>query len=188
MLVSLATVGCGGSTGPPAVHLSLIAPTNGASVVASHLYVTGSVQPAAAKVVIDGRAVASHDGRFGEWISVRRGVSHIRVDAKAEGLAPDVEEVAVRSDPPAEHRSRHEAAPQSLSSIAGLSSSTWTSTVRTEFVKACEAEGGWQSYCECALPYAMAAGVPRQLEESSLAARAQRRLPYWVKRVVTHCL
>src|SRR3989442_67489 len=55
--------------------------------------------PADAKVVIAGRAVRNHDGRFGRWIPSRPGVTHIRIAARAPGYIGDPTEVAVRRAP-----------------------------------------------------------------------------------------
>jgi len=185
--LALAVSGCGGSSGPRAVQVSLIAPTNGATVLVSRLYVTGSVQPADAKVVVAGRAVRNHDGRFGRWIPLRPGVTHIRIAARAPGYIGDTTEVAVRRAPASPAR-KQQAAQQLAPSIAGLSTSTWTPEVRARMTTGCEVNGGWPSYCECVLRYAIASGSPLQVATSFETVSSQRRLPGWIKQAIVHCL
>jgi hypothetical protein len=95
--------------------------------------------------------------------------------------------VAVRSTPPSPARKRT-AVQQSFPGIDRLSATAWTPDVQAAATSACELRGGWQSYCECALRYAMAAGSPPQVASSVRAAQSQRRLPYWLKQAIAHCL
>jgi hypothetical protein len=187
--LSLAS-GCGSSSAPKAVHLALIAPTSGATVVVSRLFVTGSVDPASARVAVGGRHTPNHRGRFGVWISVRPGLTHIRVRASAPGFLPDSMEVAVRSVPPAPVRRRdaHEAVARSLPSVEGLRAHAWTAETQTVYVNACVLNGGWQSLCECTLRYAISAGSPAQVAEGLAESRARQALPAWVRRAVAACL
>jgi hypothetical protein len=187
LLVALVASGCGSSSGSPTVQVSLIAPTDGATVIESRVYVTGSVQPTDSTVVIAGHASPNHRGHFGMWMPLRRGVSHIRVSARAPGYIATTTEVAVRStpQPPAHKRNALE---QSFPSIGRLRVSSWTPEVQSQATNSCVLHGGWQSYCECALRYAMAAGSPPQVANTTLAARSQRRLPYWLKQAIVLCL
>ncbi len=187
VLLTLVPAGCGGSSGPRTVRVSLIAPTDGATIVESRAFVTGSVQPTAAKVVIDDRDAPNHNGHFGLWMSVHPGVTHIRIDARAPGYIADTTDVAVRSAPRPSARKRT-AVQQSFASLDRGSASTWTPRVATEATTVCVLRGGWQSYCECAMHYAMAAGSPSQVASAMAADESQRRLPYWLKQAIVHCL
>jgi hypothetical protein len=184
-VLALVASGCGSSSRPPTVQVSLKAPTDGATVVESRVFVTGSVQPADSKLVIAGRAAPNHHGRFGVWMPLRRGVTHIRISARAPGYIADATVVAVRSTP---RPVRKHKPVQPLLLSVNPSVSGWTPAVRTAAANECVVRGGWQSYCECALRYAMAAGSPRQVAYGVLAARSQLRLPYWIKQTVVHCL
>jgi len=185
--LALVVSGCGGASGPRVVQVSLIAPTNGATVQVSRLYVTGSVQPTDAKVRVAGHTATNHDGRFGRWIPLRPGLTHIRIDAHASGYVPDTTEVAVRSAPASPARKRR-AAQQLAPSIARLSTGTWTPEARARMTNGCELSGGWPSYCECVARHAMASGSPLQVVTSFETSSSQRRLPGWLKQAIVHCL
>jgi hypothetical protein len=191
--VLLGAAGCGSSSGPKAVQLSLVAPTDGANVTVSRVFVTGSVSPSAAKVAIAGRRVPDHGGHFGVWLSVRRGVSHLRLRATAPGLVPYVGEVSVDSNPraapvsqPGALAARSPAGSQAgvllprsrapKQSGEGLAGSTWTAAAETAYVNECTVGGGPQSYCECSLPYIKKAGTPSEIVESGYSrSLAERR-------------
>ena len=156
-------------------------------MVVSRLFVTGSVQPAASKVVVACRFAPNHGGRFGLWLPLRRGVTHIRISRRASGYVADTTEVAVRSTPPSQARKR-QAAQQLVPSIARLRLTAWTPAVKARSINACVVSGGWQSYCECALRYEMAAGSPLGVASSVLAARSRRRLSYWLEQTIINFL
>ena len=191
-VVLLGAVGCGGSSGSKAVQLSLVAPTNGANVTVSRVFVTGSVTPPAARVVVAGRRVPNNGGHFGVWVSVRRGLSHLRLHATAPGFVPYVGDVSVDSNPRAAPlnepgtlaaKSQGSRAgvllPQSRpprQSGEGSAGSTWTATAETAYVNECTASGGPQGYCECSLPYIKKAGTPSEIVESGYSrSLAERR-------------
>jgi hypothetical protein len=93
----------------------------------------------------------------------------------------------VRSVPPPP-RARPAAVQRSFGSIQRVSADSWTPAARADSTRACLANGGWRSYCACALRYEVAAGSPRQLARGMLAARTRRRLPAWLKQTIVHCL
>jgi glucodextranase-like protein len=186
-LLGVTLAACGGSSAPGAVHLTLTAPTDGAIVTVSRLFVTGAVEPANARVSVAGRSARNHNGHFGAWIQLRRGLTHIRVDARAPGLPRYRTEVAVRSIPPAPRRQTPGVA-QALPAVDALRSDTWNTSVSTAWVNACVVGGGFQSYCECTLRYAMQVGRPYELVESILSAKATGRRPEWLTHAIAHCL
>jgi hypothetical protein len=200
--VLLGAVGCGGSSGPEAVQLSLVAPTNGANVAVSRVFVTGSVTPPAATVAIAGRRVPNYGGHFGVWVSVRRGLSRLRLHATAPGFVPYAGEVSIDSNPRTAQPGT--LATQSAGSKAGVVSpqarpaeqseegrggSTWTAAAERAYVNECEAGGGPQSYCECSVPYIKKAGTPSQIVENgyerSLAER--RKVVALIGEVLQRC-
>jgi hypothetical protein len=185
--LALLACGCGKSSGPAAVKVSLLAPTSNATVTVKRLFVTGSVQPSSAKVRIAGRRAPTRHGKFGLWLALRRGLTHIRVDARAPGYVADATDVSVRSVPPPPV-AKPAAVQQSFGDVERVSADSWTPAARAVSRRACLASGGWQSYCACALRYEVAAGPPRQLARGMLAARARRRLPHWLKQTIVHCL
>jgi hypothetical protein len=187
-ITCLAIAGCGSSSAPSAVHLALIAPTDGATVNVDRLLVTGSVEPANSKVKVGGRIVKSSHGRFGVWISLRRGLNRLHIDASARGLQPDRLNLAVRSTNTPSHSRHAHAAPQALPDVSSLHGGTWTESIKVGWVNACVVGGGWQSYCECTLRYAMQVGTPDGMVESILNAEAERRRPTWLVHAVARCI
>jgi len=185
--LALMISGCGGSSGPRAVQVSLIAPTSGATVIVRRVFVTGSIEPAQSNIVVAHRHVPNHHGHFGIWLPLRRGLTHIHINAAAGGYRTASLDVAVRRTVPSRATKRRPLE-QSAPRLADLSVNTWTPAVRSAALNGCLASGGWQSYCKCAMRYAVAAGPPRQMTSSLLAARARRRLPSWMKQTVVHCL
>ena len=178
-VVLLGAVGCGGSSGSKAVQLSLVAPTNGANVTVSRVFVTGSVTPPAARVVVAGRRVPNNGGHFGVWVSVRRGLSHLRLHATAPGFVPYVGDVSVDSNPraaPLNQPGTLAAKSEGSQAGEGSAGSTWTATAETAYVNECTASGGPQGYCECSLPYIKKAGTPSEIVESGYSrSLAERR-------------
>jgi hypothetical protein len=189
VLLPLAALGCGSSSAPKGVQLSLIAPTNGAKLVVSRVFVTGSVRPASARVAVAGHTVPNHRGRFGVWLSLRRGVTHLRVDASAPGLVPYRSDLAVESRPSV-HRHHHVAvALQAPPGGAGLASGQrWTAATEKAFVLGCVARGAPQRYCECALPYIKRAGSPLEISASQDALAARRRAVVLLLKTIQRCV
>lgn len=185
--LALMISGCGGSSGPRVVQVSLVAPTSGATVVVRRILVTGSVEPAESKVVIAHHLAPNRHGHFGVWLPLRRGLTHIHINAAASGYQTAALDVAVRRTVPTQATKRRPLE-QSAPRLADLNVNAWTPAVRSVALHACLASGGWQSYCECAMRYVVAAGPPRQMASSLLAARSRRRLPSWMKQTVVHCL
>jgi hypothetical protein len=95
----LSLAGCGGSTGPQTVQVSLTAPTAGSTIVVSQIRVIGTVAPALAVVVVDGRRVHVWSGNFAPAVDLRRGVNRVRIVARAAGYRSAVMDVAVRYRP-----------------------------------------------------------------------------------------
>jgi hypothetical protein len=185
--LALMISGCAGSSGPRAVQVSLIAPTSGATVVVRRILVTGSVQPAQSKVVVADHLAPNHHGHFGVWLPLGRGLTHIHINAAASGYQTAALDVAVRRTVPTQATKRRPLE-QSAPRLADLGVNAWTPAARSTALNACLASGGWQSYCKCAMRYVVAAGPPRQMASSLLAARSRRRLPSWMKQTVIHCL
>ena len=67
IMAAVATTGCGGAQSPPAVHLALTAPTEGAAVNVSKIKVFGTVDPPSAAVTSreSGRALRMAPSRGG---------------------------------------------------------------------------------------------------------------------------
>jgi hypothetical protein len=80
------TTGCGNSAKPaavPPVRLSLAAPSDRQTTLAGQIFVTGTVSPASATVVVAGQPVAVHQGSFETRVSIRPGANVIDVLAGA---------------------------------------------------------------------------------------------------------
>ena len=110
VLACALAVGCGsGGTpkGPPVVHLSLTAPVDGARLNVRNVLVLGTVDPPAASVRVAGHPTPVANGSFRHWVSLRRGLTRIGIEAKARGYISAAMSVAVHSGP------RHFAIPRS---------------------------------------------------------------------------
>lgn len=106
----LAACGSGGASGPQSVSVSLLAPTDGASVKVHKIYVVGSVDPRDARVTIAGQRVRVLRGGFKRSLLLARRLTRIRIVASAPGYLQASTEVAVRYSPdgqalPARHGS-----------------------------------------------------------------------------------
>ena len=187
LLTLLSGAGCGSSSSPKAVHVSLLAPTDGAKVAVSRVFVTGSVEPSVAKVAIAGREVPNHSGHFGKWITLRRGVTHLRIDAHSPGLAPYRTEVTVASNPPARRPHHHVPVPVALASARGLGGRAWSPAAERVFVNACVLRGAPQGYCECALPYVKRVGSPLEIAESDATSATRRRAAALIAQAIELC-
>lgn len=73
-------------TGPPHVNLSLIAPTDGATVFVRRIVVFGHVDPSQAQVLVAGRRATVHKGTFRVLMRLPRSVNHIGILATASGF------------------------------------------------------------------------------------------------------
>jgi hypothetical protein len=110
---------CGGAKSTPAVRLALTAPTDGAAVSVSKLKVFGSVHPASAAVAVAGHRVRVSNGAFARWMTLHKGVSHIKVVATAAGFVPAKLDIAVRSSPRPSPRSASGETPAEVAVRAG---------------------------------------------------------------------
>ena len=88
-VIGAGVAGCGTSTeGPPSVSLSLVAPTNGATVYVRTIVVLGHVNPSDARVLVAGRWASLHHGTFRLRMRLPLPVSHIAIVAAAKGYRP----------------------------------------------------------------------------------------------------
>lgn len=181
-VLALVISGCGGAKSPPAVHLVLTAPSEGAEVSVSSVKVFGTVEPASAAVVVSGRHAHVAHGAFARWMTLHRGLSHIKVVATAAGYAPAKLDVAVRSAPSARRHSSP-AAP-STGQAATATGHRYTARLRVNFVSSCViaagATTGAEEACWCALEH-----VEARVSESALIAlerawfKGEAKLPRW---------
>jgi hypothetical protein len=92
------------------VHVSLTAPTDGATITTRKLLVFGTVDPPSAAVTVAGTRVRVANGVFRHWISLGWGARLIRLEATAPGYSPTAMRVAVRNEAlrvTAVHRRNH---------------------------------------------------------------------------------
>lgn len=86
---ALTLAGCGaGGTGPQAINLSLIAPTDGATVNVRTILVLGHVSPGNARVLVAGRWAAVRRGTFHLRLRLPLSINHIGILASANGYRP----------------------------------------------------------------------------------------------------
>lgn len=90
VLCCLAAAACGTSApaGPPAVNMSLVAPTSGATVYVRSIVVLGKVSPQDAKVLVGGRPARVRRGTFRLRVRLPLKVNHIGILASASGYRP----------------------------------------------------------------------------------------------------
>jgi hypothetical protein len=86
-LVAATASGCAANTpiGPTHVNLSLVAPTDGATVFVRQIVVFGHVNPSHARVLVAGRQATVHKGTFRVRMQLPRSVNRIGIVATANG-------------------------------------------------------------------------------------------------------
>jgi hypothetical protein len=87
---ALCIAGCGGSTAPGkrAVALSILAPTNGATIGVRDIVVSGTVTPASAAVTVGGEPVKVTDGSYQLPMQLAQPSETITITGQADGYTP----------------------------------------------------------------------------------------------------
>lgn len=165
--------GCGSAStqvasAPPKVQVSLTAPTDGATVDVPRIYVIGTIVPRNARLRVAGKAVRVVDGTFREPMSLRRGLTHIRIDATARGFARSGMVVAVRYrariSAPETSSSKSPVPNAALSDGGGLPQGSLA-----EAVNSCSNEtGGNMSVCVCVFQRLARAGFNTRAQWEAL--------------------
>jgi hypothetical protein len=199
ILAATTLTGCSGArSSPRAVSVALTAPTDGAVVNESRIKVFGTVEPSSARVDIAGKRVHVAQGRFARWVTLRRGLSHIRIVATAAGHVPNKMDISVTSSPRASttHASTSAQpatrAPVPIPATGAPAGSQYAPSTRATYLRTCKAAAGGTSAtdakCECALSYLEARVPERTLaasEREVLAGRAT--LPSWYREAALAC-
>jgi glucodextranase-like protein len=189
---------CGGAGSPHAVSIALTAPTEGATLDESRIKVFGTADPSSASVDIARKRVHVAGGSFARWMTLRRGLSHIRIVATAAGYAPARMDVAVTSSPSAPSTQTSTSTAPAVSETtpsptpAAPAASHYQPTLRANFLRTCKAAAGdvaaADARCECALAY-IEARVPEATfaadERALLEGRAT--LPSWSREAGLAC-
>jgi hypothetical protein len=204
MIVAVIVAGCGGGTqSPPAVQLALTAPTEGAEVAVRNIKVFGTVDPASATVLVAGKHVRVEHGVFAQWTALRKGLSHIKIMARAPGYLPANLSVAVTSSPGA-RPSRASSGASTGERTEGTATtsignptpppagSEYEPRVRTTFVRACELAAGEgssaEAACNCALSHVEAVASQSTLQATELAIdRGEATVPQWLRNAARDC-
>lgn len=94
--------GCGSGEGARSspVTISVLAPTNGATVSVRSIEVAGNVMPSDAHVLVAGRSVAVKNGGFRVPLQLAKPVTRFSVSAQAPGHASAIVAITVRYSPP----------------------------------------------------------------------------------------
>jgi hypothetical protein len=203
MIVAVIVAGCGGTQSPPAVQLALTAPTEGAEVDVRNIKVFGTVNPANATVLVAGKHVRVEHGVFAQWTALRKGLSHIKIMARAPGYQPANLSVAVTSSPSARPsrassgtstgESTEGAAPTSIGNpTPPPAGSAYEPRVRTTFVRACELAAGEgssaEAACNCVLSHVEAVASQSTLQATELAIdRGEATVPQWLRNAALGC-
>jgi hypothetical protein len=152
-----------GASNPPAVTLSLIAPSDGATVGVRGIVVLGRVDPPTAVVLVAGRRVRVVHGVFSRPLQVQGRSRRIAVSARASGYIGTTIETTVAYSPALHAALGHAARSAGNSSRAlnaaaavvvrqGSQSSTSLDTPanQSDFMSGCAASGRTSAAgCEC---------------------------------------
>ena len=103
---SAMVAGCGGASTPSTVKVSLTAPTDGATVAVRRIDVLGTIEPGNAVMLVSGKRIRVTHGGFRVPISLRNGVTRIRIKARAKGFVGSSMVISVRYMPPKDVMSR----------------------------------------------------------------------------------
>ena len=195
MLAVISTAGCGGTQSPPAVHLALTAPTAGVELSVSNVKVFGTVDPASAVVVVAGKHVHVAHGVFARWMTLRKGLSHIKVVATAAGYAPAKLDIAVRSSPSGPTYRRNSAPPSASEAIGTTLTPTghrYDPRIQANLIRTCEAAAGGtaaaEASCECYLAH-----LEARVSEATLLTmeraflKGEAKLPSWLRDAAASC-
>jgi hypothetical protein len=195
VIAAVAVTGCGGSTSPAAVHLTLTAPTDGSVVEVAKIRVFGKVDPPSAVVDVAGRRARTTHGDFARWMVLRAGLSRIKLVASADGFLPTHMDISVRSTPPRHHVSASSGS-GTVSSAANPgpppAGNAYSSTVRATLLRACQAIAGGTPTaavgCECYLRHLEAHVSERAIEVWERAfLKGEARLPAWAREAASAC-
>jgi hypothetical protein len=154
------------------VQVALTAPTDGATVTVSQIRVVGSLTPSSAVLLVSGRRVRVVRGAFDHAIVLRKGLTHIRIQATAKGFSPLSRVISVRYAPLTTHQG---STGGGFSGPVGTGSSALQQTIpfqgsgqatggpspdaRTEFMEGCSASArGNISLCACLFDRLQAGG------------------------------
>jgi hypothetical protein len=146
--------GCGSASTPPTpppVQVSLLAPTDGATVIQSHITVLGTIVPATAVLRVSGRRILVRHGSFSTPMFLRKGITRIRIKASASGFVPSSRVISVRYTPRKAPPRAAGGSTASGGSIAGgvsLVSGGIGSSIKAEMISSCSSDGNG-SYCTC---------------------------------------
>jgi hypothetical protein len=205
-VVSAGLAGCGGSNNSPrAVQVSLLAPTDGATVIVPKIDVLGNVAPGNGVVFVAGRRVRVVNGLFKSAVHLRRGTTRIRVEARAGGYVRTVTWVKVRYRPVRGVRPPSSGGGTSASGLSvalrllGITSSGRQPTaveVEQDYIRGCTDTGGPSGYCHCTYQQLVAQGyntVPKFLALSvevrdALIRGGPSQLPRPAKKAVVACI
>lgn len=98
VVVALSVAGCGGGQRPAigSVRLDVAAPADGQTVRADHVLISGTVAPARARVLVDGRPAERNGERFESSVPLPEGTIVVDVLAEADRYRPAMTALRVR--------------------------------------------------------------------------------------------
>jgi hypothetical protein len=157
--------------------MSLIAPSDGATVQVPLIFVYGTVQPANAIVLVDGKRIPVLHGTFKQPYRLSRRLTRISLVAQAHGYVRQQMELHVGYQP-----RRHAVTPLSPpegsnpgASYFGPGSGGGSYTgLEAGFVAACANSTGSVSFCQCAWRHIAKAGYGNEASLTSLAMNLRR--------------
>jgi hypothetical protein len=145
--------------------VSLVAPTDGATVIVSQITVLGTITPASAALRVSGRRVVVRHGSFTTPISLRKGITHISISASARGFVGSSTVISVRYTP--------RRVTQQASSGAGTGGYGAANAAKAELIASCSSDGN-VSYCTCVVDRLFSAGFNTQAKWQAVVVNWRR--------------
>jgi hypothetical protein len=195
--------GCGSASTPPTppqVQVSLLAPTDGATVIQSRITVLGKIVPATADLRVAGKRVLVRHGSFSTPISLRKGLTHIRIKASAKGFVDSSSLISVRYKPrrvPRQGAGGSIAASGSVGSIGSIATTQTGSQIKEEMIAGCSSDANVGSgYCTCFVDRMWNAGYDTLAKwqavvvnwRRTFAANGTIRYPPVMKQAIQSCV
>jgi hypothetical protein len=151
--------GCAGTTPDTSrVHVSVTAPTDGATVVVPRIVLLATVEPRTAVVEVSGRRVRVTNGVFKRAVLLRRRLTHIKIVARAPGAVASTTTLSIRYTPPRRRASRGARAgsrsgspltPGVQAPTTGISGADLSPSLAAGFMEGCSSSGGSITGCAC---------------------------------------
>lgn len=178
-------VGCGGAATPSAVHVSITAPVDGATVVVPGIEVLGTIEPKNGVVTVSGKRAQVENGTFRRPMLLTTRLTRIKIVARARGYVDSTMEVSVSYQPRPRPASGGVAGSPGSSSgpnssdsdhrpSSGMDNGGPPSGLEAGFVGGCTNSGGSVGGCTCVWRELNQRGFNTQPQFEALAEQWRR--------------